>query len=153
MQRGAFGVLEAVRERLARHGRAAEPRVVLRNRAVGIDPDHTAGEIAARVGLAQEVAALDAVDVGIVEPERVGSRHVHRPVAREHDPPLDVGLDQYLEVLEPAVVGRELRAGDGFLTEVHRAPLGERLVPDLVVEMLDGPLARCLAFGGAKYVK
>src|SRR6185295_3562744 len=40
IDRGAFGILEAVRVRFARDGRAAEPRVVLRDRAVGVDPDH-----------------------------------------------------------------------------------------------------------------
>ena len=101
--------------------------------------DHAAGEVAPHVGVVREHAALDAVEIGVVEAERVGAGDEHRAVGREHDATLDVRLDQDVEVLEPAVVRRKLRAPDGLLTEVQHASLRERLVPDLVVEVLDRP--------------
>ena len=145
MQRRAFGILEAVRERLARDRRAAEPWVVVRDSAVGIEANHAAREVAAHVGLERR-RVLGAVEIGVVEAECVGARHVHRAVAREYDAPLDAPLDEHFEVLEAAIVGRELRAAHALGAQIEHAALGERLVPDFVVVMLDGPLTRGFAF-------
>jgi hypothetical protein len=144
VQRSTFGILEAVRERLARHRRAAEPRVVGRDRAIGIDADDATREVAAHVGLVRR-RVLGAVEIGIVEPKRVGARYIHRAVAREYDAPLDAAFDQRLDTEDLAVVEAQLRARDALCAEVEQTALGERLVPDLVVVVLDRPLARGLA--------
>ncbi len=78
-------------------------------RAVGIDADDAAREVAAHIGLVRR-RVLRAVEVRVVEAKRIRARHVHRAVAREHDAPLDAAFDEHLEVFEAAIVGGELGA-------------------------------------------
>ncbi len=146
MDRGAFGVLEAVRERLARDRGAAEPRIVRRNRAVGIDAHDAAAEVAADVGVVREIV-VDAVEVRIVEAERVGAGDEHRAVGREGDAPLHARLGDHLDVLETAIVLAQPAAADALGADVEHAALGERLRPDVLVEVLDRPLPGFLALG------
>ena len=70
---------------------------------------------------------LRAVEVRVVEAERVGARHVHRAVAREHDAPLDAAFDQHLEVFEAAIVGGELGAAHALGAQVEHAALASVL--------------------------
>ena len=68
----------------ASDGRAAEPRVVLRDRSVAVDAQHAPGEVAADVGVVGEVV-LDAVEIRVVEAEPIGAGDEQRAVAREDD--------------------------------------------------------------------
>ncbi len=114
------------------------------NRAVAIDAQHAAGEIAADVGIVGEVV-VDAVEIGVVEAEPIGAGDEQRAVAREHDPPLGAFGD-HLDVLQAPLVLRQPRPRDGLHPDLHRPPLGERLGPDALVEELDRPDRRRFAF-------
>ena len=104
IDRGAFGILEAVREGFARHRRAAEPRIVGRDRPIGFDANDAARKVAPHVGVVREHTAFDAVEVRVVEAECVGARDVHRAVGRERDAPFDAPFDDHFEVFEAAIV-------------------------------------------------
>src|SRR4029450_9709368 len=93
-----FRVLEAVREGLGKHRRTTKPRVVLGYRAVAVDANDSTREIAADIGVIGE-GVLAAVEIGVVEPEAVGTRDEQRPVAGDDDAPLDA-FGENVDVLE-----------------------------------------------------
>ncbi len=89
---------------------------------------------------------LRAVEIRVVEAKRVCARHVQRAVGREYDAPLDASFDERLDAEQLPVVDAQLAARDALGAEIEHAPLGERLVPHVVVVVLDRPLARGFAF-------
>ena len=83
---------------------AADERVVLRNRSVGVDAQHLAH-------VAVELLRLRPVDRVDAEAGRNRGRDEQRAVGRLNQPSAGAfGVQQHLHVLEPLVVGRQLRA-------------------------------------------
>ena len=143
MDRGSLGVLESMRECFRRDGRAAEPGIVLWNRAVAADPEDAPGKVAADIRIVREVV-IDAIQVGVVEPETIGPGDKQRPVAADDNAALRA-LSEDVDVLQPPIIRTQPRPGDPLCAELHRPALGEWSGPDALVEVLDRPRRRRLA--------
>src|SRR5678816_3445947 len=65
MKRCAFRILESVREGFGQYCRAAQPGIVLGYRAVAVDANDTAREVAADIRVVRE-RVFNAIEIGVV---------------------------------------------------------------------------------------
>jgi len=151
IDRRAFRIAQPVRKGLRQHGRAAEPRAVLWNRAIPIDPQHASREVTANIGIVGKVV-LHAVVFRFGQPEAVRAGYQECAIRSEHDAAFRA-LHQNLDVLQTRVVFAEPRVRHTFHSNRHRAAFRQRFGPDILVEELVGPKSRLLTPGRREVAK
>jgi hypothetical protein len=142
MKRRAFRILESVREGFGQYCRAAQPGIVFRNRAITVDANDAAGEVAAYIRVVRE-RVFNAVEIGVVEAKAVGAADQQRSVAGDDDATLDA-FGEDVNVFKTRTVLAQTSASHTLRSELHCPAFGERLGPDALVEELDGPRRRRL---------